>query len=117
VAGLYFYDNSVIEIAEGVQKLPRGEYEITDINQYYLEHGQLQVYEMSKTTDWLDTGTVESLQLASNFVDNLERRNQQKVGCIEESAYNMGYIDEAQLRKLADPFMKSGYGQYLLDLI
>ncbi|NJL96520.1 glucose-1-phosphate thymidylyltransferase RfbA [Candidatus Gracilibacteria bacterium] len=117
VAGLYFYDNEVVKIAKNVQKSTRGEYEITDINSYYLNQKKLKVIEMEKNTTWLDTGTIDSLFFAYNFIKNIEQRNSQKIGCIEEAAFEMGYIDETELTKLAKPLMKSGYGQYLLDLI
>ena len=117
VPGVYFYDNNVIEIAEQLEPSPRGEYEITDVNRVYLERGQLQVGIMSRGTAWLDTGTFGSLLQACNFVEVIEERQGLKIGCIEEVAYRMGFIDEAQLKELAKPLLKSGYGQYLLNLM
>ncbi len=116
VPGLYFYDNSVVEVARGLKPSARGEYEITDVNRHYLEAGKLKVGMLGRGTAWLDTGTFESLMQAGQFVGMLEQRQGLKVGCIEEVAYRMGYIDAAQLRKLAEPLMKSGYGKYLLDI-
>ncbi|MDE6307211.1 MAG: glucose-1-phosphate thymidylyltransferase RfbA [Bacteroidales bacterium] len=117
VPGLYFYDNSVVEVARGLKPSARGEYEITDVNRHYLEAGKLKVGMLGRGTAWLDTGTFESLMQAGQFVGMLEQRQGLKVGCIEEVAYRMGYIDAAQLRRLAEPLMKSGYGKYLLDLL
>lgn len=117
VPGLYFYDNSVVEVARGLKPSARGEYEITDVNRHYLEAGKLKVGMLGRGTAWLDTGTFESLMQAGQFVGMLEQRQGLKVGCIEEVAYRMGYIDAAQLRALAEPLMKSGYGKYLLDLL
>ncbi len=117
VPGLYFYDNSVIEVAKNIQPSPRGEYEITDVNRYYLEKGLLKVGILGRGTAWLDTGTFESLLQASQFVEVIEHRQGLKVGCIEEMAYNKGFINKEQLEKLAQPLMKSGYGQYLMNLI
>ena len=108
VPGVYFYDNNVIEIAEQLEPSPRGEYEITDVNRVYLERGQLQVGIMSRGTAWLDTGTFGSLLQACNFVEVIEERQGLKIGCIEEVAYRMGFIDEAQLKELAKPLLKSG---------
>lgn len=113
VPGLYFYDNSVIEIAKNIAPSARGEYEITDVNRVYLEQGKLQVGVMSRGTAWLDTGTFDSLSDACEFVRVIEKRQSQKIGCIEEIAYRMGYIDHAQLMTLADKYAKSGYGEYL----
>lgn len=113
VPGLYFYDNDVVAIAESIQPSPRGEYEITDVNRQYLENGKLQVGIMNRGTAWLDTGTFDSLADASEFVRVIEKRQSQKIGCIEEVAYRMGFIDHAQLMKLADLYAKSGYGEYL----
>ena len=117
VPGLYFYDNSVIEIAKNLQPSPRGEYEITDINKHYLEQGALQVGVMDRGTAWLDTGTFDSLSDASEFVRVIEKRQDTKIGCIEEVAYNMGFIDRKQLKDIAQKYIKSGYGQYLLKLL
>ncbi len=113
VPGLYFYDNSVIEIAKNIQPSPRGEYEITDVNRVYLENGSLKVGIMNRGTAWLDTGTFESLADACEFVRVIEKRQSQKIGCIEEVAYRMGFINHQQLLILADIYAKSGYGEYL----
>jgi glucose-1-phosphate thymidylyltransferase len=113
VPGLYFYDNSVVDIAARVKLSVRGEYEITDVNRAYLEQGKLQVGIVNRGTAWLDTGTFESLADACEFVRVIEKRQNRKVGCIEEVAYRMGFIDHAQLIKLADTYAKSGYGEYL----
>jgi len=117
VPGLYFYDNTVIEIAKNLKPSPRGEYEITDVNKYYLEQGTLQVGVMDRGTAWLDTGTFDSLSDASEFVRVIEKRQDTKIGCIEEIAYRMGFIDKDQLASLAQRYIKSGYGQYLLRLL
>ncbi|MFT4060937.1 MAG: glucose-1-phosphate thymidylyltransferase RfbA [Edaphocola sp.] len=117
VPGLYFYDNSVVEIAKNIQPSPRGEYEITDVNKEYLRQGKLKVGVLSRGTAWLDTGTHDSLMEASQFVQIIENRQGLKVGCPEEVAYRMGYIDVAQLETLAEPLRKSGYGEYLLKLV
>ena len=117
VPGLYFYDNRVVEIAKNIAPSPRGEYEITDINRYYLERGELEVKVMSRGMAWLDTGTHASLMQASQFIQVIEERQGLKVGCIEEIAYKMGFIDAAQLEKLGHKFLKSGYGAYLLDVL
>jgi len=113
VPGLYFYDNEVVNIAANIQPSPRGEYEITDINNEYLRRGKLQVGVMNRGTAWLDTGTFDSLSDACEFVRVIEKRQSQKIGCIEEIAYRMGFIDHAQLLNLADRYAKSGYGEYL----
>lgn len=117
VPGLYFYDNDVIEIAKNVQPSPRGELEITDINVEYLRRGKLKVGVLNRGTAWLDTGTIDSLLQASQFVQVIEKRQGFKIGCIEEVAYRMKFIDAAQLKKIAQPLVKSGYGKYLLDLL
>lgn len=117
VPGLYFYDNSVIEVAKNIEPSARGEYEITDVNKHYLEEGKLKVGMLGRGTAWLDTGTFESLLQASQFVQVVEDRQGLKVGCIEEVAYNMGFIDKEGLRAVAEPLLKSGYGQYLLNII
>ena len=117
VPGLYFYDNSVVEVAKNIKPSARGEYEITDVNKYYLERHLLKVCKMDRGTAWLDTGTFRSLIDATQFVQVVEDRQGLKVGCIEEVAYQMGFIDSAQLEKIAQPLLKSGYGQYLLNLI
>jgi glucose-1-phosphate thymidylyltransferase len=117
VPGLYFYDNDVIEIAENLAPSPRGEYEITDVNKEYLRRGSLKVGILDRGTAWLDTGTFDSLMQASQFVQVIEQRQGQKVGCIEEIAYNKGFITKEQLHAIAQPLLKSGYGQYLLELI
>jgi len=117
VPGLYFYDNSVIDIAKNLQPSDRGEYEITDINAEYLRRNQLKVAILSRGTAWLDTGTFTSLMQASQFVQVIEERQGLKIGCIEEVAYRNGFISEQELYNLAHPLLKSGYGQYLLNLI
>ena len=117
VPGLYFYDNSVVEIAKNIQLSPRGEYEITDVNKVYLEKGNLKVGVLQRGTAWLDTGTFASLMQAGQFVQVIEERQGLKVGCIEEIAFNMGYINKEQLETEAKKLVKSGYGQYLLGLI
>jgi len=117
VPGLYFYDNSVVEIAKNLEPSARGEYEITDINKFYLEEGKLKVAVLSRGTAWLDTGTFHSLIQASQFVEVIESRQGLKIGCIEEIAYIKGFIDAEQLEKIAQPLLKSGYGQYLMNLL
>jgi glucose-1-phosphate thymidylyltransferase len=116
VPGLYFYDNSVVEIAKNLKPSARGEYEITDVNKKYLEEKKLEVRILDRGTAWLDTGTFDSLTQAGQFVQVIEERQGLKIGCIEEIAYNMGYIDKDQLRKIAQPLTKSGYGNYLLKV-
>jgi glucose-1-phosphate thymidylyltransferase len=116
VPGLYFYDNSVVEIAKNLKPSLRGELEITDVNKEYLKRGNLKVATMSRGTAWLDTGTFDSLMQASNFVQVIEQRQGLKIGCIEEIAFRMHFISENQLAELAKPLEKSGYGRYLLNL-
>jgi len=117
VPGLYFYDNSVVEIAKNIAPSPRGEYEITDVNKEYLKQGKLKVGVLNRGTAWLDTGTFASLMQAGQFVQVIEERQGMKIGCIEEVAYRMGYINAEQLKTIAEPLVKSGYGQYLLNLL
>ncbi|MBT8274003.1 MAG: glucose-1-phosphate thymidylyltransferase RfbA [Bacteroidia bacterium] len=116
VPGIYFYDNQVVEIAKNIKPSARGELEITDVNKAYLNKGQLKVQILDKGTAWLDTGTFNSLMQASQFVQVIEERQGLKIGCIEEMAYKMGYIDKDQLLALAEPLLKSGYGKYLQQL-
>ncbi|HOB27774.1 MAG TPA: glucose-1-phosphate thymidylyltransferase RfbA [Bacteroidales bacterium] len=117
IPGLYFYDNNVINIAKSLKPSARGEYEITDVNKEYLKLNKLKVKVLSRGTAWLDTGTFESLLQASLFVQVIEQRQNLKIGCIEEVAYRMGFIDEIQLKKLAFPLLNSGYGKYLLSIL
>ncbi len=116
VPGLYFYDNSVVEIAKNIAPSPRGEYEITDVNKEYLKNGTLQVGVMDRGMAWLDTGTFDSLSDASEFVRVIEKRQDTKIGCIEEIAYRMGFISRDELMVLAEKYIKSGYGMYLKKL-
>lgn len=117
VPGLYFYDNNVVEIAKNLQPSPRGEYEITDVNKFYLEKGDLHVGVMDRGTAWLDTGTFDSLSDASEYVRVIEKRQATKIGCIEEVAYRRGFINSAQLQALISKYLKSGYGAYLQTLL
>jgi glucose-1-phosphate thymidylyltransferase len=117
VPGIYFYDNSVVEIAQNIKPSPRGELEITDINRVYLEQGKLKVGVLNRGTAWLDTGTFASLMQAGQFVQVIEERQGLKIGCIEEIAYRMGFISEEALRQIAQPLVKSGYGEYLLRIL
>ena len=117
VPGLYFYDNSVVEVAKNLKPSARGEYEITDVNKYYLEKGLLQVRAMGRGYAWLDTGTHKSLMQASQFIETIEDRQGLKIGCIEEVAWEMGFIDDTGLERLGQKYLKSGYGEYLLGLL
>ena len=117
IPGIYFYDNSVIDIAKTIKPSDRGELEITDVNKAYLKQNKLTVSILDKGVAWLDTGTFNSLMQASNFVQVIEERQGQKIGCVEEVAFEMGFIDNVQLQRLAKPLLKSGYGKYLQQLI
>jgi glucose-1-phosphate thymidylyltransferase len=117
VPGLYFYDNSVVKIAEQLKPSPRGEYEITDVNAEYLRQGKLKVAVLDRGTAWLDTGTFASLMQAGQFVQVIEERQGLKIGCIEEVAYRNGFISKEQLKQIAEPLVKSGYGSYLIQLL
>lgn len=117
VPGVYFYDNSVVDVAKNLKPSKRGEYEITDVNKYYLEQGKLSVGVLGRGIAWLDTGTHESLMQAGQFIQVIEERQGLKIGCIEEAAWEMGFIDDAQLAKLGDKYIKSGYGEYLYNLL
>jgi glucose-1-phosphate thymidylyltransferase len=115
VPGLYFYDNDVVEISKNLKPSARGEYEITDVNRAYLEQGRLKVQKMDRGTAWLDTGTFASLMQAGQYVQVIEERQGLKIGCIEEIAWRLGFIDDAQLEQLAGPLMNSGYGKYMME--
>ena len=117
VPGLYYYDNSVVEIAKNIKPSERGEYEITDVNKEYLRRGKLDVRVLGRGTAWLDTGTFQSLMQANQYVQVIEDRQGRKIGCIEEAAYRMGYINEEKLLEIAEPLRKSGYGDYLINLL
>jgi len=116
IPGLYYYDNSVVEIAKNIKLSARGEYEITDVNKVYLNKGELDVRLLGRGTAWLDTGTFQSLMQANQYVQVIQERQGRKIGCIEEAAYKMGYINKAQLLVIAEPLRKSGYGEYLVKL-
>lgn len=117
VPGLYFYDNSVVEVAKNIKPSPRGELEITDVNRHYLDEGDLKVAVLNRGTAWLDTGTIDSLMHAGQFIQVIEKRQGLKIGCPEEIAFQQGFINAAELEALAQPLMKSGYGKYLLGLL
>jgi glucose-1-phosphate thymidylyltransferase len=117
VPGLYFYDNEVVTIARDLKPSPRGEYEITDVNKEYLRRGKLKVSILDRGTAWLDTGTFDSLMQASQFVQVIEQRQGIKIACIEEIAYRKGFISKEQLTTVAQPLLKSGYGQYLMNVL
>lgn len=116
VPGIYFYDNDVVEIAHTIEPSARGELEITDVNNVYLQRGKLSVSKLDKGTAWLDTGTFASLMQAAQFVEVIEERQGLKIGAIEEAAYEMGYITKSELHALAEPLLKSGYGKHLMQL-
>ena len=116
VPGLYYYDNSVVDVAKGIKPSARGEFEITDVNKHYLEKSKLEVKILSKGSVWLDTGTIKSLMQANQYVQVIEERQGRKIGCIEEAAFFSGFINKEQLIKLANPLIKSGYGEYLIRL-
>ena len=116
IPGLYYYDNSVVEIAKNIRSSARGEYEITDVNKAYLNEGKLDVRLLGRGTTWLDTGTFQSLMQANQYVQVIQERQGRKIGCIEEAAYKMGYINKAQLLAIAEPLRNSGYGEYLVKL-
>jgi glucose-1-phosphate thymidylyltransferase len=117
VPGLYYYDNSVVKIAKNINPSERGEYEITDVNKEYLKQGKLDVKVLGRGTVWLDTGTFSSLMQANQYVQVIEERQGRKIGCIEEAAYRMGFIDDQKLLEIAKPLIKSGYGEYLINIV
>ena len=117
VPGLYYYDNSVVEVAKNIKPSARGEYEITDVNKEYLKQGKLDVKVLGRGTVWLDTGTFSSLMQANQYVQVIEERQGRKIGCIEEAAYRMGFIDDQKLLEIAEPLRKSGYGEYLINIV
>jgi len=117
VTGLYFYDKHIVDVAKSIKPSDRGELEITDVNKRYLEQKKLKVVNMGRGTAWLDTGTHDSLLQASSFIETLEKRQGLKISCPEEIAWRMGYINTEQLKTLAEPLVKSGYGEYLLHII
>jgi glucose-1-phosphate thymidylyltransferase len=117
LTGLYFYDSSIVEVAKSIKPSPRGELEITDVNKRYLEQGKLNVVNMGRGTAWLDTGTHESLLEASSFIETMEKRQGLKISCPEEIAWRLGLIPREQLIALARPLVKSGYGEYLLQIV
>ena len=117
VPGLYYYDNSVVEVAKNIKPSARGEYEITDVNKEYLNQGKLDVKVLGRGTVWLDTGTFSSLMQANQYVQVIEERQGRKIGCIEEAAYRMGFIDDQKLLEIAEPLRKSGYGEYLINIV
>ena len=117
VPGLYYYDNSVVEVAKNIKPSARGEYEITDVNKEYLKQGNLDVKVLGRGTVWLDTGTFDSLMQANQYVQVIEERQGRKIGCIEEAAWRMGYINDEKLLEIAEPLRKSGYGEYLVNLV
>lgn len=117
IPGLYYYDNSVVEIAKNIKPSARGEYEITDVNKAYLNKNTLEVKVLGRGTAWLDTGTFSSLMQANQYVQLIEERQGRKIGCIEEAAFRMGYIDEKKLMEISEPLRKSGYGEYLVNLL
>ena len=117
VPGLYYYDNSVVEVSKNIKPSARGEYEITDVNKEYLKQGKLDVKVLGRGTVWLDTGTFSSLMQANQYVQVIEERQGRKIGCIEEAAYRMGFIDDQKLLEIAEPLRKSGYGEYLINIV
>tara|TARA_Y100000385_G_scaffold111089_1_gene115302 strand:- start:866 stop:1726 length:861 start_codon:yes stop_codon:yes gene_type:complete len=117
VPGLYYYDNSVVEVSKNIKPSARGEYEITDVNKEYLTQGKLDVKLLERGAVWLDTGTFSSLMQANQYVQVIEERQGRKIGCIEEAAYRMGFIDDQKLLEIAEPLRKSGYGEYLINIV